>query len=101
DDAIVVTEGIVRRLEDGHPVDEAVELGTRDIFAAVIGTPFTTVVVFAPLVLLTGVTGSFLGSLAITLAIAVLLSMVIALSLLPILALRLGSRRHAHSSEHT
>jgi CzcA family heavy metal efflux pump len=92
DDAIVVTEGIVRRLEDGHPVAEAVELGTRDMFAAVIGTTFTTVVVFAPLALLTGVTGSFLGALAITLAIAVLLSMVIALSLIPVLAGRLRPR---------
>jgi len=91
DDAIVVTEGIVRRLEDGHPVGEAVELGTRDMFAAVIGTTFTTVVVFAPLALLTGVPGSFLGALAVTLAIAVLLSMVIALTLIPLLA---GWLRH-------
>src|SRR4029077_9922588 len=94
DDAIVVTEGIVRRLEDGHPVPEAVELGTKDMFAAGIGTTFTTVVVFAPLALLTGVTGRFLGALAITLAIAVLLSMIMALSLIPLLA-RILRRRPA------
>ncbi len=93
DDAIVVTEGIVRRLEDGHPVADAVELGTRDMFAAVIGTTFTTVVVFAPLALLTGVTGSFLGALAVTLAIAVLLSMLVALTVIPILASRLRHRK--------
>ncbi len=92
DDAIVVSEGIVRRLEDGHPVAEAVELGTRDMFAPVIGTTLTTVVVFAPLVLLTGVTGSFLGALAVTLAIAVLLSMLMALTLIPLLAHRLHAR---------
>ncbi|HEX7843589.1 MAG TPA: efflux RND transporter permease subunit, partial [Kofleriaceae bacterium] len=101
DDAIVVTEGIVRRLEDGHPVAEAVELGTRDMFAAVIGTTFTTVVVFAPLALLTGVTGSFLGALAVTLAIAVLLSMVIALTLIPILAGRLRHRTPKHAPSET
>jgi len=101
DDAIVVTEGIVRRLEDGHPVAEAVELGTRDMFAAVIGTTFTTVVVFAPLALLTGVTGSFLGALAVTLAIAVLLSMVIALTLIPILAGRLRQRQRRHAPSDT
>jgi multidrug efflux pump subunit AcrB len=101
DDAIVVTEGIVRRLEDGHPVAEAVELGTRDMFAAVIGTTFTTVVVFAPLVLLTGVTGSFLGALAVTLAIAVLLSMLIALTLIPILAGRLRHRPRRHPPSET
>ncbi|HEY0480838.1 MAG TPA: efflux RND transporter permease subunit [Kofleriaceae bacterium] len=92
DDAIVVTEGIVRRLEDGLAVGEAIAAGTRDMFAAVIGTTFTTVVVFAPLALLTGVTGSFLGALGMTLAIAVLLSMVIALSLIPVLAVRLRPR---------
>ncbi|HSN26942.1 MAG TPA: efflux RND transporter permease subunit [Kofleriaceae bacterium] len=93
DDAIVVTEGIVRRLEEGMPVTEAVEQGTRDMFAAVIGTTFTTVVVFAPLALLTGITGSFLGALAITLAIAVLLSMMMALTLIPVLAQRLRHRK--------
>jgi len=92
DDAIVVTEGIVRRLEEGLAVAEAIATGTRDMFAAVIGTTFTTVVVFAPLVLLTGVAGSFLGALAVTLAIAVLLSMVIALTLIPVLAVRLRPR---------
>src|SRR4051812_1061772 len=101
DDAIVVTEGIVRRLEDGHPVAEAVELGTRDMFAAVIGTTFTTVVVFAPLALLTGVTGSFLGALAVTLAIAVLLSMVIALTLIPLLAGRLRPRAPRRAATDT
>ena len=92
DDAIVVTEGIVRRLEEGHPRDEAIELGMKDMFAAVVGTTVTTVVVFAPLALLSGVTGHFLGALAITLAIAVVLSMVLALSLLPLLANLLRAR---------
>ncbi len=86
DDAIVVTEGIVRRLEEGHATAQAIELGTKDMFAAVIGTTFTTVVVFAPLALLSGITGSFLGALATTLAIAVLLSMVMALTVIPVLA---------------
>jgi CzcA family heavy metal efflux pump len=99
DDAIVVTEGIVRRLEEGYPPSEAVELGTRDMFAAVIGTTCTTVVVFAPLALLTGVTGRFLGAFAATLVIAVLLSMVMALTLLPVLAGRLRHRKSAHASE--
>ncbi|MDB4955370.1 MAG: Cobalt-zinc-cadmium resistance protein CzcA [Myxococcales bacterium] len=99
DDAIVVTEGIVRRLEDGLDVPQAVELGTKDMFAAVVGTTFTTVVVFAPLTLLTGVTGSFLGALAITLAIAVLLSMVMSLTLIPILAVHLKKRAAKHHEQ--
>ncbi|HET7502258.1 MAG TPA: efflux RND transporter permease subunit [Kofleriaceae bacterium] len=98
DDAIVVTEGIVRRVEDGSEIAQAIELGTSDMFAAVVGTTFTTVVVFAPLALLSGVTGRFLGALAGTLAIAVLLSMVMSLSLIPLLARRL--RRRAARGEH-
>jgi CzcA family heavy metal efflux pump len=100
DDAIVVTEGIVRRLEDGHTPAEAAELGTRDMFAAVIGTTTTTVLVFAPLGLLSGITGRFLGALAVTLSIAVLLSMVTALTLIPLLASRLVVHtRGEHAAE--
>ena len=92
DDAIVVTEGIVARVEEGRAIDEAIDLGVSDMLAAVIGTTFTTVVVFAPLALLTGVTGRFLGAFAITLAIAVLLSMAMALTLIPTLARLLRDR---------
>jgi CzcA family heavy metal efflux pump len=101
DDAIVVTEGIVRRIEEGHPIPHAIELGTKDMFAAVIGTTFTTVVVFAPLALLTGVTGSFLGALAITLAIAVLLSMIMALTVIPVVAGILRYRKPRHVAAET
>ena len=62
--------------------------------AAVIGTTFTTVVVFAPLAMLTGVTGSFLGAFAMTLTISVVLSMVMSLTLIPLLARRLRRRSH-------
>ena len=99
DDAIVVTEGIVRRLEEGHAPGEAVELGAQDMFAPVIGTTLTTVVVFAPLALLSGITGSFLGALALTLAIAVLLSMVMALTVIPVLAHRLRVRKPVEQSD--
>lgn len=86
DDAIVVTEGIVARLEHGHPRALAIQLGYADMFAAVIGTTITTVVVFAPLAILSGLTGKFLGAFALTLAIAVVLSMAMALSLIPLLS---------------
>ncbi|CAN5725869.1 efflux RND transporter permease subunit [soil metagenome] len=96
DDTIVVTEGIVARLERGEEVAQAIAHGSKDMMAAVIGTTMTTVVVFAPLALLAGVTGSFLGAFALTLAIAVLLSMVASLCLIPLLASLLRSRPAAH-----
>ncbi|MCX5746006.1 MAG: efflux RND transporter permease subunit, partial [Proteobacteria bacterium] len=92
DDAIVVTEGIVARVEEGLPRATAIRQGYADMMAAVIGTTITTVVVFAPLAMLAGITGHFLGAFALTLAIAVVLSMVLALTLIPMLATHLGSR---------
>ncbi len=86
DDAIVVTEGIVRRLEDGSSRADAARDGLGDLFAAVIGTTLTTVVVFMPLALLSGVTGSFLGALAGTLSAAVLWSLVYSVTVTPLLA---------------
>lgn len=95
DDAIVVTEGIMRRLEEGLDPAEAANRGTSDLFAAVVGTTLTTVVVFAPLGLLSGITGSFLRSLAGTLCISVLLSMVFSLTISPLLATYVLKRRKA------
>ena len=95
DDAIVIVEAIVRRLEDGTPVAEAAERGTRDLFAAVLGTTATTVVVFAPLMWLTGVVGSFFTALAVTLSAAVLLSCVVAVTVVPLVAQRILRARPA------
>jgi len=86
DDAIVITEGIMRRLEDGATPSAAAREGLGDLFAAVVGTTLTTVVVFAPLALLSGITGSFLGALAGTLSAAVLLSLIYSVTIAPLLA---------------
>src|SRR5206468_919532 len=86
DDAIVIVEAIVHRLEDGLDVDTAAERGTGDLFAAVVGTTLTTVVVFAPLALISGVVGSFLGALAVTLCASVVLSLVVSVTVVPLAA---------------
>lgn len=96
DDAIVVAEGIVVRVEEGHETSTAIEMAMHDMAGAVIGTTLTTVVVFAPLALLSGVTGSFLGAFALTLATAVLLSLALALTLIPLLAKRLRRKHRKH-----
>ncbi len=94
DDAVVVVENIQRRLAlhpDLPPID-VIRDGTDEIFGPVAGSTLTTVVVFAPLGLLTGVVGEFFRSFALALAIAVLLSLVLAITLIPIVAGRLLSR---------
>jgi multidrug efflux pump subunit AcrB len=89
DDAIVVVESIVRHLEEGVAPRPAIGLALSEITTPVVGTTLTTVVVFIPLAFLGGLIGRFFTALAVTLAGAVLLSLVFAVAVLPLLAERL------------
>src|SRR6185436_19840253 len=88
DDAVVVVENVERNLalHPGEPVQEVIRQGTDEIFAPVAGSTLTTVVVFTPLGLLEGVVGEFFKSFSLALALAVLLSLIIAMALIPLLA---------------
>ncbi len=88
DDAIVVVENIYTHLARGQSRREAVERAISEITVPIIGSTITPVVVFLPLTLLTGVTGVFFRSLALTMAVALLTSLVLALSFTPVLAER-------------
>jgi multidrug efflux pump subunit AcrB len=88
DDAIVVVENIYTHLARGQARREAVERAISEITIPIIGSTITPVVVFLPLTLLTGVTGVFFRSLALTMAVALLTSLVLALSFTPVLAER-------------
>ncbi len=95
DDAVVVIENIYRHLGLGESAGEAAEKGTRELLGPVIGSTATTVVVFSPLTLLKGVVGEFFSALCLTLAVSVLLSLVFALTLIPLLSERfLSGERH-------
>jgi len=89
DDAIVVLENIVRRRSQGMGARAAAVLGTQQVFFAVIATTTTLAAVFIPLSFLPGQTGGLFREFGFTLAIAVLLSSVTALTLCPVLASRL------------
>ncbi|HEY7475666.1 MAG TPA: efflux RND transporter permease subunit, partial [Vicinamibacterales bacterium] len=94
DDAVVVVENIHRRSIEGGA--DVVEPATLELVAPVVGSTFTTVVVFAPLSLLSGVVGQFFRALSLTLSIAVLISLALSLTLIPLLArtlLRAGRAR--------
>ena len=84
DDAIVIVEAIAHHRERGKAPREAANLGTIELAPAVLGTTLTTVVVLVPLAFLTGVVGDFFRALAFTLTSAVLISLVIALTLIPL-----------------
>ena len=86
DDAVVVVENIARRAAGQSAGEGGVFAATDEILAPVAGSTLTTVVVFAPLALLEGVVGQFFQSFALALAVAVLLSLVYAITVIPILA---------------
>jgi len=88
DDAIVVVENIYTHLSHGQSRREAVQRAVAEITVPIIGSTITPVVVFLPLTLLTGVTGVFFRSLALTMAVALLTSLVLALTFTPVLAER-------------
>lgn len=89
DDAIVVLENIVRRRSEGIGARAAAVLGTEQVFFAVLATTTTLAAVFIPLAFLPGQTGGLFREFGFTLAIAVLLSSITALTLCPVLAARM------------
>ena len=89
DDAIVVLENIVRRRNEGMGPRAAAVLGTQEVFFAVIATTATLAAVFVPLSFLPGQTGGLFREFGFVLAMAVLLSSIVALSLCPMLASRM------------
>jgi CzcA family heavy metal efflux pump len=86
DDAIVVVENIYSHMARGASRMQAVHGALGEIAVPIVGSTITPVVVFLPLSLLTGVTGVFFRSLALTMAVALLTSLVLALSFTPVLA---------------
>ncbi|MBS3649950.1 efflux RND transporter permease subunit [Pseudaminobacter sp. 19-2017] len=96
DDAIVVLENIVRRRNEGMGPRAAAVLGTEEVFFAVIATTATLAAVFVPLSFLPGQTGGLFREFGFVLAMAVLLSAVVALSLCPMLASRILKETGGH-----
>ena len=89
DDSIVVLENITRRRSMGLGPRAAAVLGTKEVFFAVIATTATLIAVFVPLSFLPGQTGRLFREFGFTLAMAVGLSAIVALSMGPMLASRL------------
>jgi len=85
DDSVVVVENIYRHLGKGESVRDAVEKGTAELIGPVVGSTLTTVVVFLPLGYLKGTVGEFFSALSLTLAASVLLSLLYALTVVPLL----------------
>jgi multidrug efflux pump subunit AcrB len=79
DDAIVVVENIVLHRDEGEGPLEATASALKEITKPLVGSTLTPIVVFLPLILITGVTGTFFSALAIAMSVALLTSLVLAL----------------------
>jgi CzcA family heavy metal efflux pump len=86
DNAIVVVENIVMHRDSGQPRAEAIRLAIEEIRVPLVGSTITPIVVFLPLISITGVNGVFFRSLAVTVAAALLTSLALALTWTPTLS---------------
>ncbi|WP_353632759.1 efflux RND transporter permease subunit [Pseudomonas vranovensis] len=89
DDAIVVVENVHRRMEEGESSFEAARNGAREIACPVLTMAATLIAVYAPLGLIGGLTGALFSEFAFTLAAAVAVSAVVALTVSPTVAARM------------
>nr|WP_296073904.1 efflux RND transporter permease subunit [uncultured Actinoplanes sp.] len=86
DDSIVVLENIKRHLEYGEPKVHAITSAVREVAGAVTASTLTTVAVFLPIALVGGLVGQIFSSFAVTVTVALLASLLVALTVVPVLA---------------
>ncbi|MGB1298168.1 MAG: efflux RND transporter permease subunit [Psychrobium sp.] len=88
DNAIVVLENIARYKEQGYSNMEAAAKGTNEVSGAIVASTLTTLAVFVPLIFVEGVAGQLFHDQAMTVTFALLASLIVALTLIPMLASR-------------
>ena len=91
DNSIVVLENIVRKKEQGEGIVEAAQNGTAEVGGAVVAATLTTIAVFFPMVFISGIAGQLFRDQALTVTFALVFSLIVALTLIPMLA-ALGAR---------
>jgi len=94
DDAIVVIENITRHLEAGMTPMQATVLGAQEIGSTVVTMSTSLVAVFIPILLMTGIVGRLFREFAVTLSIAILVSLLISLTTTPMMCARLLRPHH-------
>ena len=104
DNAIVVLENIVRLREERHPLKESALSGTRQVTGAIVASTLTTLVIFLPVVFMQTLSAMLFKELALVVVFALLCSLFVALTLVPMLSSRfltVKSGEHTTDSEKT
>jgi HAE1 family hydrophobic/amphiphilic exporter-1 len=86
DNSIVVLENIVRKREQGEGIVLAAQNGTAEVAGAVVASTLTTIAVFFPMVFISGIAGQLFKDQALTVTFALTFSLIVALTLIPMLA---------------
>lgn len=96
DDAIVVVENIYRKIENGKsPKDAAIE-GTIEILMAVVAITLVVVSVFTPISFMKGIVGQYLKEFGLTIAFSMLVSLFVAITIIPVLCAYLANKSKKH-----
>lgn len=96
DDAIVMIEHVIRRLQGGiGPWRDRVLTAAQEFTRPLVGSSATTIIIFAPLAFLSGVTGAFFKALSLTMAASLVISFLIAWLAVPLLALHFFREKDA------
>ena len=101
DNSIVVLENIVRKKEQGLDVLEAARRGTSEVATAVTAATLTTIAVFFPMVFVTGIAGQLFRDQALTVTFALAFSLLVALTLIPMLAAMGAKHRFSDMTDET
>ncbi|MDJ0905606.1 MAG: efflux RND transporter permease subunit [Woeseiaceae bacterium] len=101
DNSIVVLENIVRKKEQGESILDAARNGTSEVASAVVAATLTTIAVFFPMVFISGIAGQLFRDQALTVTFALIFSLIVALTLIPMLASLGGSKRYESAIEST
>lgn len=100
DDAIVMVENIVIHRDSGQSKSDAVQSALREMTVPLLGSTITPVVIFVPLVAITGVIGAFFRALAVTMGSALIASLILALTWTPTLSQFFVRRKDKVQPEH-
>jgi HAE1 family hydrophobic/amphiphilic exporter-1 len=96
DDAIVVVENIYRKIEGGKSAKDAAIEGTMEILMAVVAITLVVVSVFTPISFMKGIGGQYLKEFGLTIAFSMLVSLFVAITIIPVLCAYLATRHKKH-----
>lgn len=99
DDAIVVVENIYRKIESGMTPQKAASEATREIIMAVVAITLVVVSVFTPISFIEGIIGQYLRQFGLTIAFAMLISLLVAISIIPMLCAYLSGKKVGRITE--